>query len=158
MEQTSTRWTPLGLRRSRSAPAPVGENPEPRVPEVPSTVVERDCALEGKLVSDRPVRIEGELRGSVKTSKTVFVSQTGTVEGAIEARSVEIRGAVVGDVAAVREVILCAGGKLHGDVETSSLVIERGAHFTGGTRMKLPQHSSRSVTVSLPPPHPGPIV
>ena len=156
MEQTSTRWTPLALRRSRSAAQPVGVKPEPRAPETPSTVIERDCALEGKLVSDRPVRIEGELRGSVETSKTVLVAEMGTVEGAIEARSVEIRGAVVGDVSAAREVILRAGGKLHGDVETSSLVIERGAHFTGGTRMKLPQHSSRSATDPQPPRHPGP--
>jgi len=157
MEQTSTRWTPLALRRSRAAAPPGDAKPEPLVQEVPSTVVERDCALEGKLVSDRPVRIEGELRGSVETTQTVLVTVTGTVEGAIEARSVEIRGAVVGDVAGAREVILRTGGKLHGDIETSSLVIERGAHFTGGTRMKLPQHSSRSATEPQPQEHPGPI-
>ena len=48
---------------------------------------------------------------------------------------------MVGDVVASREVVIFATGRLHGDVETPSFVIERGATFSGRTRMYRPERS-----------------
>jgi cytoskeletal protein CcmA (bactofilin family) len=144
MEQTSPGWTQRVLRRPRSLDDP--ENTEEAELEVAApklTVIEQGCALEGRLVVDRPVRIEGELRGSIVSSESVCVAASGTVEGEIRARSIEIYGAVVGNVTGTREVILQPNGKLHGDVETSSFVVERRAYFNGRTSMHLPQLASR---------------
>jgi cytoskeletal protein CcmA (bactofilin family) len=99
--------------------------------------------MSGRLALARPLVIEGEFRGAIESESSVVVSETGSVEASIRARSVEIRGAVVGDVSSAREVVIHAGGRLHGDVETPSLVIERGAFFNGRTRMYRPEHALR---------------
>jgi cytoskeletal protein CcmA (bactofilin family) len=101
--------------------------------------------MSGKLALDRPLLIEGEFRGAIESESSVVVSEAGSVEAAIRARSVAIHGAVVGDVRASREVVIHAGGRLHGDVETPSLVIERGAFFNGRTRMYRPEHAARTI-------------
>jgi len=151
MEQTRPGWIPLIPGRQKDAlvpadPAPPVETP----PEEQPMVVEYGCSLEGRLQTDKPIRIEGDLRGSVVSSETVWVTESGTVEGDIQARSVEIRGAVVGNVTGSRDVLLYVEGKLHGDVDTSSLVVERGAYFNGRTTMRRPQHASRPAPSSLP--------
>ena len=97
--------------------------------------------MNGRLVVEQSLRIEGEFRGELESASSVFVSETGAVEAPIRARTVEIRGAVVGDVVAAREVVIFATGRLHGDVETPSLVVERGATFNGRTRMYRPERS-----------------
>jgi len=86
--------------------APAAEAPA-RMPQAELDAAEADVArieqgveMNGRLVVERPLRIEGEFRGELESASSVFVSETGAVEAPIRARSVEIRGAVVGDVVA----------------------------------------------------------
>jgi len=134
--------------------APVQEAIPPRpqgeagAPEADAARIEYGVEMNGRLVVDQSLCIEGEFRGELESASSVFVSETGAVEASIRARAVEIRGAVVGDVVASREVVIFATGRLHGDVETPSLVIARGATFNGRTRMYRPE---RSVQAPAPP-------
>jgi cytoskeletal protein CcmA (bactofilin family) len=105
--------------------------------------------MNGRLVVEQSLQIEGEFRGEIECAHSVLVAESGAVEAPIRARTVEIRGAVVGDVVASREVVIFASGRLHGDVETPSLVVERGATFNGRTRMYRPE---RSLQAPAPPP------
>ena len=114
--------------------------------------IERGMEMSGKLVTERPLRIEGEFRGEIESASTVIVTEGGSVEAPIRARTVEIRGAVVGNVTATRELVIHATGKLHGDVEAPSLVIERGAFFSGRTLMYRPQPARQVDTLTLPEP------
>ncbi len=116
-----------------------------------SSRIERGCEMSGKLALGRPLVIEGEFRGAIASESSVVVSESGSVEAAISARSVVIHGAVVGDVTASREVVIHAGARLHGDVETPSLVIERGAFFNGRTRMYRPEHALRAAAPAVAP-------
>jgi cytoskeletal protein CcmA (bactofilin family) len=111
-----------------------------------------ECGVEmtGRLVVERPLCIEGEFRGELESAGAVVVSESGTVEAPIRARTVEIRGAVVGDVVASREVVIHANGRLHGDVEAPSLVIARGAFFNGRTRMYRPERVIQSDALEAP--------
>jgi cytoskeletal protein CcmA (bactofilin family) len=59
---------------------------------------------------------------------------------------------VVGNVTATRELVIHATGKLHGDVEAPSLVVERGAFFSGRTQMYRPQPARQTDTLTLPEP------
>jgi len=141
---------PARAKDAARAPAPVPAGPEaaaaPAAPE--ASRLERGCEMSGTLALARPLVIEGEFRGAIANESTVEVSETGSVEASIRARSLVIRGAVVGDVSASREVVIHAGGRLHGDVETPSLVIERGAFFTGRTRMYRPEHALRAAAAA----------
>jgi cytoskeletal protein CcmA (bactofilin family) len=128
------------------------------VPAEPhAALIEHGVEMNGRLVVSQSLRIEGEFRGELESANSVFVSETGTVEAPIRARTVEIRGAVVGDVVASREIVIHATGRLHGDVETPSLVVMRGATFNGRTRMYRPEraaHASPSTDrhADAPPP------
>jgi cytoskeletal protein CcmA (bactofilin family) len=128
----------LGESEPKTAPLPQSE-PEPRSYEPDAALVEQGVEMEGRLVVRQSIRIDGEFRGEIESSNSLFVSESGTVEAQIRARTVEIRGAVVGDIAASREIVIHATGRLHGDVETPSLVIARGATFNGVTRMYRPE-------------------
>jgi cytoskeletal protein CcmA (bactofilin family) len=114
--------------------------------------IERGVEMSGKLVTERPLRIEGEFRGEIESASMVIVTEGGSVEAPIRARTVEIHGAVVGNVTATRELVIHATGKLHGDVEAPSVVIERGAIFSGRTQMYRPQPSRQADTLTLPEP------
>jgi cytoskeletal protein CcmA (bactofilin family) len=139
MEPSKPSWTSRILQRAESKPVPEETPIEPVPTGPPVAVIDSGCSMDGRLVMDRPIRIEGHLRGEVETSDVVVVAETGSVEGSIRARSIIIYGAVVGNVTGRREVELRAGGKLHGDVITSSFELERGAYFNGHTRMLRPQ-------------------
>jgi cytoskeletal protein CcmA (bactofilin family) len=118
------------------------------VESAPSSRIERGCEMSGTLALARPLVIEGEFSGSIACESSVVVTESGSVEASIRARSVVIRGAVVGDVSASREVVIHAGARLHGDVETPSLVVERGAFFNGATRMYRPEHALRAAAAA----------
>jgi len=143
---------PIGWRRlALGAPAieALARSPQAEIgaDEADVARIAPGVEMNGRLVVERPLRIEGEFRGELESTSSVLVSETGAVEAPIRARSVEIRGAVVGDLVASREVVVYATGRLHGDVETPSLVIERGATFNGRTRMYRPE---RSVQIDTP--------
>jgi cytoskeletal protein CcmA (bactofilin family) len=149
MDENRSGWTQRLLKRSPTDPELIPA-PAPLPEEAPDVaVIDSSCSMEGRLVMDRPIRIEGEVRGTIVSSATVWVTESGTVEGDIRARCIEIRGAVMGNVTGTREVLVQAGGKLSGDVETASFVVERSAYFNGTTRMRLPQLSSRGAGESL---------
>ena len=136
----------VGWRRL-TVGAPVRKSPPPRpegeagASEAPVKQIGHGVEMNGHLVIEQSLRIEGEFRGALQSSNSVFVAETGTVEAPIRARTVEIHGAVVGNVVASREIVISASGRLHGDVETPSLVVERGATFNGRVRMYRPERS-----------------
>lgn len=139
MEPSKPSWTSRILQRVEPAPEQDVDELEPVPSGPPVAVIDDGCSIDGRLVMDRPIRVEGDLRGTVESSDVVVVAETGSVEGEIRARSIIIYGAVVGNVIGRREVELHATGKLHGDVTTASFELARGAYFNGHTCMLRPQ-------------------
>ena len=129
----------LGAPEREPTPALPEVGPGPCAPDV--AIIQCGVEMNGRLVVPQSVRIEGEFRGELESASSVLVSESGTVEAPIRARTVEIRGAVVGDIVASREVVIHPTGRRHGDVEAPSLVVARGATFNGRTRMYRPERS-----------------
>jgi cytoskeletal protein CcmA (bactofilin family) len=153
MAMRSMGWRRLiiGAPEASAAPAPAAGSPLEATPPGDSYVrIERGVEMTGRLVVERPLRIEGEFRGEIESANAVLVSEGGTVEAPIRARTVEIRGAVVGNVVASREVVIHPSGRLHGDVEAPSLVISRGAFFNGRTHMYRPERVAQSDALAAP--------
>lgn len=146
MADAQTGWRRVML----GAPEPV-EVPEETPAEPQSTTLDPGCEIEGTLTLDRSISVEGEFRGAIRCAETVTVGAQAAVQADIDARSIEIHGAVVGNVKASRELIIHTGARLHGTIDTPSLVIERGAFFTGETHMYRPEAGLRSSTVAPRP-------
>lgn len=111
-------------------PEPASEGHGPR-----TSTIEPDWEVEGELRMEGPLLVLGDFKGAIDCTDVVTIGDGGSVQGPIHARRVLIFGGVVGDVSATRDVVLHASAKLHGDVETPSLVVERGAFFSGRSQM-----------------------
>jgi cytoskeletal protein CcmA (bactofilin family) len=150
METQNSGWRRLvpGASEQKTTPVQVRSEIEPgSVREAGMSLIEPGVEMNGRLVVPHSLRVEGEFRGEIESSASVFVSETGAVEAPIRARTVEIRGAVVGDIVASREVVIHPSGKLHGNVETPSLVVARGATFNGRSQMYRPERGAHGTAL-----------
>lgn len=109
-------------------PVPTADNGRKASPKVASLISEH-MTLEGSVVGDGELHLDGVVRGDVRVSK-LTIGETGHVEGAIIAETVEIRGRVIGTLSA-KQVRLYATAYVDGDVTHEQLSIENGAFFQG---------------------------
>ncbi len=147
MAKRVVSWRRLALGAPVRSATPPRPEAEPGASDANVKRIEQGMEMNGHLVVEQSLCIEGEFRGALQSANSIFVAETGAVEAPIRARTVEIHGAVVGDVVASREIVIFATGRLHGDVETPSLVLARGATFNGRVRMYRPE---RSLQASAP--------
>ena len=83
-----------------------------------------DAEVSGKLSFATATRIEGKLKGEIRSSDILVIGPSAVVQATIRADRLIILGQVHGEVQGATRIQICAGGKLFGDVETGGLVIE----------------------------------
>jgi cytoskeletal protein CcmA (bactofilin family) len=135
------RWQP----RRAAPPKPVAPRPIPaRAPEAGfigfreiRTVLDKGTQVNGKLSFTAPTRIEGRLRGEVRSNDLLEVAACGVVHGTIWARTLVVAGEVRGQVLGAERVEIQPGARVFGLVETRSLVVGEGATFEGDLRMSV---------------------
>ena len=91
--------------------------------------------VEGKIVTDGSVRIDGRLIGDITSKANVTVGSTGSVEGTIHGANISLAGKVKGTVAASEKLVLEAKSQMRGDVRAQRLVVDEGATFDGNCAM-----------------------
>ena len=94
-----------------------------------------DAEANGRLSFVSPTRIEGKLKGEVRSSDLIVVGPQGVVQATVRADKLVVMGEVRGEVLGASRIEVCAGGRLFGDVETQSFVVHEGATFEGRSRM-----------------------
>ncbi|MBX7047952.1 MAG: polymer-forming cytoskeletal protein [Chitinophagales bacterium] len=105
--------------------------------------------MEGKLDSDGDIRVEGIIRGSIRTSAKVAVGSTGLIEGDIHCKSADIEGRIIGDVEVTEVLTLKSTAIVEGNIYTAKIVIENGAHFDGICNMGT-KEKERRITHAQP--------
>lgn len=131
----------MAIFGKRGGPAPEGfGEPVPR-----SSFIGSRIRIQGELLGDEDVLVEGRVEGRVEVSKAFRVGLGGVVLAEVAAGTVTIAGHVVGNVSAAERVELLPTGTLEGNIQAPRIVIGEGARFTGRIDM-----SSRAET--LPPP------
>ena len=91
--------------------------------------------ITGDIQSKGDIRIDGTLKGAVKTSGKVVVGQAGIIEGDVECNNADIAGSLNAKISVAQLLSLKATAKLTGDLVTNKLAIEPGAAFTGHCSM-----------------------
>ena len=91
--------------------------------------------ITGDIQSKGDIRIDGTLKGAVKTSGKVVVGQAGIIEGDVECNNADIAGSLNAKISVAQLLSLKATAKLTGDLVTNKLAIEPGAAFTGHRSM-----------------------
>ncbi len=91
--------------------------------------------ITGDIQSKGDIRIDGTLKGAVKTSGKVVVGQAGIIEGDVDCNNADIAGTLNAKISVAQLLSLKATAKLTGDLVTNKLAIEPGAAFTGHCSM-----------------------
>jgi len=99
------------------------------------SVIDPHARFNGKYVSDRDLRIEGEAQGEIECQGTLIISPQARVRSAIKAHNVIINGDYEGDVDCGGRFEVGATGRVKGGVKTQVLVVKEGAHWEGSVTM-----------------------
>lgn len=91
--------------------------------------------INGDVVSEGDIRIDGELTGNLNCSGRVVIGETGKVTGEISCKNSEISGYQKGKLNIEQQLNLKSSSKVYGEINTGKLSIEPGAMFSGSCKM-----------------------
>lgn len=131
-----TESTPQNSSSSTTKPAGTSLN-----------VISKGTRILGDVFCDGDVRIDGEVKGSIRAHAKVIVGNGGFVDGDVECVQAEVQGRVKGSLIVQDLLFLKGNAKMEGDVLTSHLEMEPSVKFNGKCTMKdkveLPSLSSK---------------
>lgn len=109
------------------------------------SVIDRHSAFDGSFRSDRDLRIEGEVKGTIECQGTLFVAQGATVNAKVEAENITVAGDLSGEIRCRGRLQMMPSGRVRGTVSTVSLVINEGAYYEGQLEMVAPENRDKAL-------------
>jgi len=100
-----------------------------------SNSIGKGTFLQGNIETYGNIRIEGKVKGDVKSKSKVALGNASQVEGNILAQNADIEGEVKGRIEVTELLVLKATAVINGDIVTGKMVVEPGAVFNGSCRM-----------------------
>lgn len=107
------------------------------------TIIGEDAVFEGILNTADTARIDGTVKGEIKSEGMLIIGESGLVEGNIATRAILVAGTIRGNLQVEDRMEVAGSGRITGDVITKTLVIEEGASFEGKCGMGKQQPSDR---------------
>jgi len=98
-------------------------------------ILDSHARFNGKFVSDRDLRIDGEAQGEIECQGTLVLSPQARVRASIKAHNVVVNGDYEGNVDSGGRFEIGSTGRVKGEVKTQILVIKEGAFFEGAVLM-----------------------
>ena len=99
------------------------------------TLIAKSVRVHGGLEFAGGLHLDGQVTGGVradlKTPASLSVSDTGSIEGPVEATDVVLHGSVRGDIVARGRVVLGASARVEGSVYYGVIEMTLGAQITG---------------------------
>lgn len=83
--------------------------------------------LNGDVVSDNDVRVDGVIYGNVSTTKKVIVGREGYIFGNVKALNLLVMGDITGEIVVSELVEIESTGSINGKLFFKNLQIDRGA-------------------------------
>lgn len=98
-------------------------------------IIGAGTSIEGDVVSSGDIRIDGTLKGTVRTRGKLVVGPSGAIEGEVLCQNADVSGSIRGKVNVAELLALKATAKVNGEISTGKLAIEPGADFSGSCSM-----------------------
>lgn len=99
------------------------------------SIIGKSLRIDGNLIISQGLRIDGVLNGNIfqedGNSASVAISESGTVNGNIQAQHVIVSGRVKGNIYSLDRVELLATAQVEGEITYGSIGIEVGANILG---------------------------
>lgn len=90
----------------------------------------------GDIISEGGFRIDGTLKGNLKTSGKVVIGKSGTINGSLEGTNADFEGAFVGKLTLSETLTLRSSANVEGEVVVGKLAVEPGATFNAVCSMR----------------------
>lgn len=107
------------------------------------SIIAAGMRVEGEIVSDGVVKVEGAVVGSIRAERQVLVAKGGTVDGDIDTREAIVGGEVRGAIVANERVEVQTSAIVQGDIATQRIVVHDGGEVNGHLRMGDPRAPAR---------------
>lgn len=99
------------------------------------TIIGATVKVDGNFVGSGDVTVDGQVAGTLKTSKNLRVGAGAVIKADIEAANVWVAGEVRGHIKCGGKVEIASSGKIFGNVDTVSIVVAHGAVLHGKVTM-----------------------
>jgi cytoskeletal protein CcmA (bactofilin family) len=99
------------------------------------TVIGASVKVDGNFVGAGDVIVDGQVSGTLKTSKNLRVGETAKIKADVEAANILVAGEIRGHVKCAGKIELTPSGKIIGNVDTQTIVIAHGAVLHGKVTM-----------------------
>ncbi|MFD2598008.1 polymer-forming cytoskeletal protein [Sphingobacterium corticis] len=95
------------------------------------TVIAQDISIEGHLIGKESLRIDGKIKGFIRTAKGVIVGESAYVEGDVTCETLIVYGHIVGNVRC-KTLLLKSVGTINGDMVVERFNVDMGGKLVGG--------------------------
>jgi cytoskeletal protein CcmA (bactofilin family) len=102
-----------------------------------STVIGANITIEGEVIADEDVVVQGTVRGKLSAKDGVTVEAGAVVEADVSGGPMTVAGQVTGNVTSTDRVELQSGARVVGNVKAARITIADGAHFKGNVDMDV---------------------
>ena len=99
-------------------------------------IIGKNSSFVGDIKSDGDYRIDGNVKGTIKTSGRVVIGKEGLVDGTIDCSNADIEGKFSGNLNVDELLSLKATATINGEVVLGKLSVEPGANFNASCNMK----------------------
>ena len=99
------------------------------------TLIAEQCTLEGDLTTQNSIKVDGQIKGTLRAEGRAIIGETGVVKGDVHAADLLVLGKLEGNVFAQR-LHLQASANIHGNISTESLQVDPGARYHGNVSMQ----------------------
>ena len=102
-----------------------------------STIIGAGITIEGEIMSDEDVVVQGVVRGKLHGQEAIVVEQGATVEADVSGGPISVAGSITGNIISSDRVDLQNGAHVIGNVKAARITIADGAHFKGNVDMDV---------------------
>jgi cytoskeletal protein CcmA (bactofilin family) len=100
-----------------------------------ASLIDRHSAFEGTFRSQRDMRIEGDVKGTISCEGTLFVAEGAAVSATVDAEHINVAGDLSGEIRCRGRLQILPSGRVRAKVSTNALVIQEGAVYEGQLEM-----------------------
>jgi cytoskeletal protein CcmA (bactofilin family) len=112
------------------------------------TIIAQHCKLEGNLISENSVKVDGTILGALRCQGRAIIGETGLVKGDVHSADLLVIGKLEGNVFA-ENLHLHPSACIIGDISTQNLQVDQGARYSGTVTMR---EQAAGSTAALPAP------
>ena len=109
-----------------------------------ASYIDPNSTLDGTLRTDRDLRVEGAVTGTVICDGELLVAEGANVDAEVDASSIIVAGQMSGTIRCRGRLEIRSTGMVSGDVSTGALVILEGARYEGRIEMEAGAEDSSS--------------